>query len=124
MNRRVSKIYVIQFQDEKAVQMELKTTLLHSVDVLNEVTKSLLRAANDLENRRRLTNFVLNERESIRIKETDILWAYFSPELTQSNQTKFRSFIVKTVIHERDRIILITQLTYEKNRNWFDPKLL
>lgn len=124
MNRRVSKIYVIQFQDEKAVQTELKTTLLDSVDVFKEVTKSLLRAANDIENRRRLSNFVLNERESIRIKETDILWAYFSPELTQSNQTKFRSFIVKTVIHERDRIILITQLTYEKNRNWFYPKLI
>lgn len=116
------RLYEIHFSDEKSIQTELHKILLDSIDVIKETRKSLLVASYDLECQRRIVNQMLKEKQLIRVKDGDILWAYFSPELTQNSQTQFRSFYVDSVDYEKDSVILVTSLTYEKARKWFDLK--
>ena len=122
MTRRIVRLYEIHFSDEKSIQTELHKILLDSIDVIKETRKSLLVASYDLECQRRIVNQMLKEEQLIRVKDGDILWDYFSPDLTQNSQTQFRSFYVDSVDYEKDSIIFVTSLTYEKARKWFDLK--
>lgn len=122
MTRRIARLYEIQFSDETSIQTELHKTLLESVDVIKETRKTLLIASYGLECQRRIVNQIIKDKQLIRVKEGDLLWAYFSPELTQNSQTQFRSFYVESVHYEKDTVILMMTLTYEKMKNWFDLK--
>ncbi|MBO1126573.1 hypothetical protein FQS96_14120 [Enterococcus faecalis] len=123
MKRRIVTLYEIKFLDELSILNELQGTLNSSIDILKETRKNLLNAAYSTEDRRRLANRVLKEKRPVRVQKEDILWAYFPPELTRWNQTKFRSFFVKEVVYQKNRVILTVRLSYEKQRNWFDLQL-
>lgn len=123
MKKRIVALYEIVFLDEVSILNELHGTLSSSVDILKETRKALLDAAYSKEDRQRLANRVLKEKRLVRVQKEDILWAYFPPELTRWNQTKFRSFFVKEVVYQKNRVILMVRLSYEKQRNWFDLQL-
>lgn len=95
MKRRIGRLYEIKFLDERSIKAELETILKDSTGLLNETRKSLQTAAYSTEDRRRLAKRLFNEKKTVHIQENDLLWAYFSPEITSNNQTKFRSFYVK-----------------------------
>lgn len=122
MKRRVARLYEINFHDEDSIQNELKNILKCSVDIIKETKRTLLAAAYELEDQRRLTNHFLKERKSVRVQPNDLLWGFFSSELTRFNQTKFRSFYVRSVAYEKEKIVLTVMLTYEKNKRWLDLK--
>lgn len=122
MKRRVARLYEINFHDEDSIQNELQNILKCSVDIIKETKRTLLAAAYELEDQRRLTNHFLKERKSVRVQPNDLLWGFFSSELTQFNQTKFRSFYVRSVDYEKEKIVLTVMLTYEKNKRWLDLK--
>lgn len=124
MKKRIAKLYEIAFLDERAIQTELEPLLRQDVNILKETRHTLLVSAYSMEDRRRLSNRLFKERQKVQVQKEDLLWAYFPPELTTLNQTKFRCFIVKEVIHQKDKIILFVRLTYEKQKNWFDMKIL
>lgn len=124
MKKRIAKLYEIAFLDEQAIQTEFNPLLRQGVNILKETRHALLVSAYSIEDRRRLSNRLFKEHQKVQIQKEDLLWAYFPPELTTFNQTKFRCFTVKEVIHQKDRIILFVQLVYEKQKNWFDTKLL
>ncbi|MFS1026348.1 hypothetical protein ACFC9R_13700 [Enterococcus casseliflavus] len=124
MKKRMAKLYEIAFLDEQDIQTELSTLLRQDVDILKETRYALLVSAYSIEDRRRLSNRLFKEHQKVHVQKEDLLWTYFPPELTTFNQTKFRCFSVKEVIHQKDRITLFVQLAYEKQRNWFDTKLL
>lgn len=120
MKRRIGRLYEIEFLDERSIKAELEGTLIDSTDLLNETRKALQTAAYATEDRRRLAKRLFNEKKTVHIQENDLLWAYFSPEITRNNQTKFRSFYVKKVIYEKNRTVLFVRFAYEKNKRWFD----
>lgn len=120
MRRRVAKLYEIQFLDEDSVQSELQFTLKDSVDCLKETKRALLQAAYAKKDARKLSNRLFKETAPVHIQTADILWAYYSPELTKKNQSLIRSFYVYQVFIEKDRIILFVRFLYEKEKNWFD----
>lgn len=122
MKRRVARLYEINFHDEDSIQNELQNILKCSVDIIKETKRTLLAAAYELEDQRRLTNHFLKERKSVRVQPNDLLWGFFSSELTRFNQTKFRSFYVRSVAYEKEKIVLTVMLTYEKNKRWLDLK--
>lgn len=124
MKKRIAKLYEIAFLDEQSIQTEFNPLLRQDVDILKETRYALLVSAYSIEDRRRLSNQLFKEHQKVQIQKEDLLWAYFPPELTTFNQTKFRCFSVKEVVHQKDRIILFVQLAYEKQKNWLDTKLL
>lgn len=102
----------------------MSSLLNDSSDVLTETRKAVQAAAYQLKDHRSLVNQLTKEKQPTQVAEDDLLWAYFPPERTKSNQTKFRSFYVRQVEYQNDRIILHVRLTYEKNKNWFDLKIV
>ena len=124
MKKRIAKLYEIAFLDEHAIQTELNHLLCQNVNILKETKHALLVSAYSIEDRRRLSNRLFKEHQEVQVQKEDLLWAYFPPELTILNQTKFRCFSVKEVIYQKDRITLFVQLAYEKQKSWFNTKLL
>lgn len=124
MNKRMTKLYEIQFLDEASIQHELEGLFIKERDRVKDTRKALLVSAYSTEDRRRLTNRLFKEHRKVQVQEEDILWAYFPPELTQSKQTMIRSFFVKAVESQKNKIILSVRFAYEKKKSWFDPKLL
>lgn len=124
MKKRIAKLYEIAFLDEQAIQTDLNPLLRQGVNILKETRHALLVSAYSIEDRRRLSNRLFKEHQKVQIQKEDLLWAYFPPELTTFNQTKFRCFSVKEVVHQKDRITLFVRLAYEKQKNWFETKLL
>lgn len=116
-------MYDIEFLDERSIQIELQQTLIDSVDCINEARKAVLRAAYATKDRRKLSNKLFNEDKRIHVQEDDLLWAYFSPEITKNSQTQFRSFYVRQIISQKDKMILFVRFTYEKEKNWFDLQI-
>lgn len=120
MRRRVAKLYEIQFLDVDSVQSELQFSLKDSVDCLQETKSALLQAAYAKKDARKLSNRLFKETAPVHIQTADILWAYYSADLTRKNQSLIRSFYVHQVFIEKDRIILFVRFLYEKEKNWFD----
>lgn len=120
MKRRIGRLYEIEFSDEQSIKAELEDILKDSADLLKETRKALQTAAYATEDRRRLAKRLFNEKKAVHVQENDLLWAYFSPKMTRNNQTKFRSFYVRKVTHEKNRIVLFVRFAYEKNKRWFD----
>lgn len=124
MKKRIVKLYEIAFINEHTIQHELNDLLRQDVNILKETRHALRVSAYSIENRRRLSSRLFKEHQKVQVQKEDLLWAYFPQELTIFNQTKFRCFTVKEVVHQKDRIILFVQLAYEKQKSWFDTKLL
>lgn len=124
MEKRIVRLYEILLLDEQTIERELNETLKDSVNILQETKKAILNAAYDLEDRRRFISRLLGEKQPVRVQEDDFLWACFAPRITKSDQTLFRSFYVRSVLYEKDKISLSTRLTYEKKKNWFDLNII